>query len=106
MPETPWPMNIDDPVRAVHFLLERDCPWQNPASCPTELRVKQTLEAHSRWRKARIMKQWSKLIAQAESYVDDQSAFIEVYREAHDKGAPDEVIAILDRIQATSGGKL
>lgn len=45
----PWPYNITDEVRAVHYILERDCPYDYPASCPREDAVRRTLLAYKAW---------------------------------------------------------
>ena len=45
----PWPFNIDAPVRAVHFAIEPECPYGNPAACPQEKQVAAILSAHSQW---------------------------------------------------------
>lgn len=44
-----WPFDIADPVRAVHFALERDCPYSNPGECPRETEARRAVEAHQKW---------------------------------------------------------
>ncbi|MFB6809444.1 hypothetical protein [Streptomyces sp. NPDC056387] len=48
-PPVPWPFSLNDPVRAVHFALEPDCPYSNPAACPYETTVTAALAAYKAW---------------------------------------------------------
>ncbi|MFD5509147.1 hypothetical protein ACFWIB_15400 [Streptomyces sp. NPDC127051] len=48
-PPAPWPYSLNDPVRAVHFALEPDCPYSNPATCPYELRAANAVRAYKTW---------------------------------------------------------
>lgn len=48
-PAPPWPFNIADPVRAVHFALEADCPYANPKACPTEATARTAVQAYTTW---------------------------------------------------------
>ncbi|MCP9209529.1 hypothetical protein [Streptomyces cucumeris] len=45
----PWPFHIDDPVRAVHYALERECPWGRPESCPREHEALHAVNAYRTW---------------------------------------------------------
>ena len=45
----PWPFTLTDPVRAVHFALDPDCPHGNPAACPHESTVRKVIEAYKTW---------------------------------------------------------
>ena len=44
-----WPFNIANPVRAVHFALEPDCPYGDPTKCPQEGDARRAIEAYRRW---------------------------------------------------------
>lgn len=48
--ERPWPFNIDDPVKAVHFHIEPECPYVNIENCLVQERVRQVLASFEIWR--------------------------------------------------------
>ncbi|MFG2617772.1 hypothetical protein ACGFXC_09085 [Streptomyces sp. NPDC048507] len=49
----PWPFNIADPVRAIHFALDPDCPYADPKACPTERTARTAVQAYETWAAAR-----------------------------------------------------
>lgn len=52
-PHIPWPLSIEDPVRAIHFYVEPGCLHGDPEACPTEKAVRRTLDALTEWQQAR-----------------------------------------------------
>lgn len=48
--DIPWPYNINDPVKAVHFALDKDCPYNNPESCPDHHRARKFIQLYENWR--------------------------------------------------------
>lgn len=53
-PTAPWPFNITDPVRAVHFALDKgNCLFPDPLSCPTEATARAAVQAYDTWTAAR-----------------------------------------------------
>lgn len=47
--DLPWPFTLEDPVRAVHFAIERDCPWPDPAVCGYEATARKVIAAYKTW---------------------------------------------------------
>lgn len=47
-----WPYNIPDYGRAVHFAVEKDCPYARPESCGVEKDVRQILWEYQKWAEA------------------------------------------------------
>ncbi|MEU4947684.1 hypothetical protein [Streptomyces lavendulae] len=48
-PPAPWPFNITDPVRAVHYAMEPDCPYRRPVDCPHEATARKAVRAYETW---------------------------------------------------------
>ena len=46
----PWPYNINKPAEAVHWVLDPDCPYQYPQSCPEFKQVVKILDAYNTWK--------------------------------------------------------
>lgn len=49
----PWPFNIEDPVKAVHFASERDCPYSNIENCPRQHNARELLQRYEEWKSYR-----------------------------------------------------
>jgi hypothetical protein len=54
-PHIPWPLNIKDPVRAIHFHVEPGCMHREPSACPTEKTVHRILDALAERQQARAV---------------------------------------------------
>lgn len=46
----PWPYNIEDPVKAVHFASERECPYSNVENCPRQHNAREFLQKYEEWK--------------------------------------------------------
>lgn len=49
----PWPFNIDDPVKAVHFASERECPYSNVENCPRHHTAREFIQMYEEWKNYR-----------------------------------------------------
>jgi len=102
-----WPLTIENRVRAIHFAMEQHgCPQARPEICPVEKQVARTLELHEEWQAAQQRLAVERCVAQASAVQDDPVALAEVYGQAVGAGLPDEVLAVIERMQDTAGGKL
>lgn len=46
----PWPFNIEDPVKAIHFASERECPYSNVENCPRQHNAREFLQKYEEWK--------------------------------------------------------
>jgi hypothetical protein len=52
MEEIPWPYNIDDVARAIHYALDKDCGYSNLLNCMdiSHRTILATLTEYAKWR--------------------------------------------------------
>jgi hypothetical protein len=100
-----WPMHIPDQVRAVHLAMETpECSYDDPKDCPTEKQVARILALGEEWERSQDTLVWLRFVDRMEVVLqkgNELGESYEVYMQAANAGAPEEVLDVLNAMAPT-----